>query len=339
MNKQRLSLFPISTTVSADADGVEQIHISGCDLAELAAEYGTPLYVYDQAGMDAAVDEYRQALRAYPNHSGITYAGKAFMCLAVAQWAVQRGLWLDCTGAGEIAIAVAAGAPREQILVHGVNKSMGDLAAAVRHGGVVVVDNLSELRRLAQLHAVRPGVFPDLWLRVRPGVAVDTHSYRQTGQDDSKFGMSYAETLEAVRLCQQHSLPLRGLHFHQGSHFHDPEPVGPAVDRVLDLMVDLRRESGWTADHLSPGGGWGIPYHEDDLPHPSIDEYVRFVSQRIEDGCEARDLALPMLHMEPGRSLVARAGVAIYRVGAVKQTAHRRWLLLDGGMADNIRPA
>ncbi|MEZ4639149.1 MAG: diaminopimelate decarboxylase [Caldilineaceae bacterium] len=338
MNKQRLSLFPISTTVSADADGVEQIHISGCDLAELAAEYGTPLYVYDQAGMDAAVDEYRQALRAYPNHSGITYAGKAFMCLAVAQWAVQRGLWLDCTGAGEIAIAVTP-PPREQILVHGVNKSMGDLAAAVRHGGLVVVDNLSELRRLAQLHADRPGVFPDLWLRVRPGVAVDTHSYRQTGQDDSKFGMSYAETLEAVRLCQQHSLPLRGLHFHQGSHFHDPEPVGPAVDRVLDLMVDLRRESGWTADHLSPGGGWGIPYHEDDLPHPSIDEYVRFVSQRIEDGCEARDLALPMLHMEPGRSLVARAGVAIYRVGAVKQTAHRRWLLLDGGMADNIRPA
>lgn len=339
MNKNRLDLFPITTALATDGNGLTQMTIGGCTLSELAEHYGTPLYVYDQASMDAAVDEYRLALRAYPNSSGITYAGKAFLCVAVAQWALRRGLWLDCTGAGEISIAVAAGAPRGQILVHGVNKSMADLKAAVAHAGVIVVDNLPELERLVDLHAIQAEPFPDLWLRVRPGVAVDTHSYRQTGQDDSKFGMSYTETLAAVTLCQHHGLPLRGLHFHQGSHFHDPEPVGPAVDRVLDLVVDLRRDSGWTPDYLCPGGGWGIPYHEDDLPHPSIDEYVRFVSARIEEGCEARDLALPVLHLEPGRSLVARAGVSIYRVGAVKQTPHRRWLLLDGGMADNIRPA
>ncbi len=338
MNSQRLALFPITTRLEPDHNG-EVMHIGGCNLTELAERYGTPLYLYDQASMDAAVDEYRRALHTYPNHSGITYAGKAFLCTAVAQWAVQRGLWLDCTGAGEISIAVAAGAPRGQILVHGVNKSAGDLRAAVAHAGVIVVDNLSELHHLAGLHAAQDDPFPDLWLRVRPGVAVDTHSYRQTGQDDSKFGMSYAETLEAVRLCHQQGMPLRGLHFHQGSHFHDPEPVGPAVDRVLDLMVDLHRDSGWTPGYLCPGGGWGIPYHEDDLPHPSIDEYVRFVARRVEEGCETRDLALPILHLEPGRSLVARAGVALYRVGAVKQTPHRRWLLLDGGMADNIRPA
>ncbi len=340
MNRQRLSLFPATTTIESDSACGEQLHIGGCNLVSLADDYGTPLYVYDQATMDAAVDEYRHSLRqAYPHESGITYAGKAFLCIAVAQWAAARGLWIDCTGAGEISIAVAAGVPRGQILVHGVNKSAADLSAAVLHAGVIVVDNLTEVHRLIALHQQPHESFPALWLRVRPGVAVDTHSYRQTGQNDSKFGMSYAETLEAVASCQQNDLPLQGLHFHQGSHFHDPDPVGPAVDRVLDLMVELRRQSGWTPTYLCPGGGWGIPYHEDDLPHAGIDEYVRFVSQQVEDGCEARDLPLPVLHLEPGRSLVAKAGVAIYRLGAVKQTPHRRWLLLDGGMADNIRPA
>lgn len=339
MNEQRLQLFPLTTKLEI-RDGVEHLHIGGCDLISLAEEYGTPLYVYDQATLDSAVDEYRTALRqAYPNITGITYAGKAFLCVAIAQWAARRGLWIDCTGAGEIHIAVAAGTPRAQILVHGVNKSVADLAAAVTHAGTIVVDNLTELQRLAPLRQAQLIDFPNLWLRVRPGVAVDTHSYRQTGQDDSKFGMSTDEAMEAVLFCRQHALPLVGLHFHQGSHFHDPEPVGPGVDRVLDLMVSLRQGSGWTPTYLSPGGGWGIPYHEDDLPHPSIDQYVRFVAARVEEGCEARDLPLPILHMEPGRSLVARAGVAIYRVGAVKRTPHRRWLLLDGGMADNIRPA
>jgi diaminopimelate decarboxylase len=339
MNEKRLQLFPLTTSLEMTA-GVDNLSIGGCDLTNLAKEYGTPLYVYDQATLDSAVDEYRTALRhTYPHATGITYAGKAFLCVAIAQWAAQRGLWVDCTGAGEIHIAVTAGVPRAQILVHGVNKSVSDLAAAVMHAGTIVVDNLIELYRLAQLQQAARIEFPNLWLRVRPGVAVETHSYRQTGQDDSKFGVSSEEAMEAVLFCCQHDLPLVGIHFHQGSHFHDPEPVGPGVDRVLDLMVALRQASGWTPTYLSPGGGWGIPYHEDDLPHPSIADYVRFVSARVEEGCEARELPLPILHMEPGRSLVARAGVAVYRVGAVKRTPHRRWLLLDGGMADNIRPA
>jgi diaminopimelate decarboxylase len=339
MNEKRLQLFPLTTSLEM-MGSVDHLSIGGCDLTTLALEYGTPLYVYDQVTLDSAVDEYRTALRhAYPQATGITYAGKAFLCVAIAQWAARRGLWVDCTGAGEIHIAVTAEVPRAQILVHGVNKSVADLAAAVTHAGTIVVDNLSELHRLALLWQSDRADFPNLWLRVRPGVAVETHSYRQTGQDDSKFGVSYEEAMEAALFCRQQDLPLVGIHFHQGSHFHDPEPVAPGVDRVLDLIVALRQGSGWTPTYLSPGGGWGIPYHEDDLPHPSIEDYVHFVAARVEEGCEARELPLPILHMEPGRSLVARAGVAIYRVGAVKRTPHRRWLLIDGGMADNIRPA
>jgi diaminopimelate decarboxylase len=134
-------------------------------------------------------------------------------------------------------------------------------------------------------------------------------------------------------------LALSGLHFHQGSHFHDPAPIGPALDTVLDLVAMMHERTGWMPGTLCPGGGWGVAYHEDELPHPSIEVYVAFVAQRLAAGCRLRNLPLPRLHLEPGRSLVARAGVALYRVGAVKETPNRRWVLIDGGMADNPRPA
>ncbi len=331
----RLPLFPVTATVTED-----RLTIAGCDLAELAQQWGAPLYLYDEATLVQAVQAYRQALkRHYPGPSGITYAGKAGLNLALAQWMAAQGVWLDCTGLGELHIASAAGVPRKQILVHGVNKTAQDLAAAVEKARVIVVDNLTELERLATLAQARSGPFPELWLRIRPGLAVETHAFRQTGQEDSKFGTSYPEALEAVRLCQAQGLPLTGLHFHQGSHFHDPTPLGPALDQALDFAQKAWQEMGWRLAAICPGGGWGVPYHEDDLPHPPVASYVRFLAERLAAGCAARELPLPTLHLEPGRSLVARAGVALYRVGAVKRTAHRRWLLLDGGLADNPRPA
>ncbi len=332
----RLELLPITARITG-----ERLSIAGCDLTALADEHGTPLYVYDQATMDAAVADYREALaRFYPGSSGITYAAKAFLCLAIAQWVDHQDLVLDCTGAGEIAVAVAAGLGRGRILVHGVNKTDGDLQAALLHAGTIVVDNLLELERIVSLASAAPPPLPDLWLRLRPGLAVATHhTFTQTGQEDSKFGMSPAEARQAVKLCQERELPLKGIHFHQGSHFHDPQPISPALDRVLELVAELRREAGWLPEVLSPGGGWGVAYHESELPHPEIGDYVRFVGLQLEEGCRRWELPLPRLQLEPGRSLVARAGVALYRVGAVKHTAHRRWLLLDGGLPDNIRPA
>ncbi|MFN8466553.1 MAG: diaminopimelate decarboxylase [Caldilineaceae bacterium] len=335
---QRLALFPHTVEVVGEG-AAAHLTIGGCNLADLAEQYGTPLYVFDAATLDASAQSYADALHAnYPADAGITYAGKAFLNRAVAAWAYRRGLWVDCTGVGEIAVAVAAGVPRAQLLVHGVNKSAEDLAAAVEHAGVVVVDNLSELQRLAALSAQAKQA-PAIWLRVRPGVAVDTHAYRQTGQSDSKFGMDPQQTLDAVLYCQAHGLNLTGIHFHQGSHFHDPAPIGPALATVLDLIEEVHGQSGWAPQVLSPGGGWGVAYHEDDLPHPTIEEYVAFVAHELAEGCRSRGLPLPRLQVEPGRSIVARAGVAIYRVGAVKCTPNRRWLLLDGGMADNPRPA
>lgn len=336
---ERLDLFPITTKVEPDA-GRSRLSIAACDLEALAGQYGTPLYLYDRATMDAAVESYRGALaEGYPAESGLTYAGKAFLCLAIAQWVHRHGLWLDCTGAGELAVAAAAGLPRRQILVHGVNKSQADLEAAIAQAGTLVVDNLDELSRLAALFKQSRGEVPNVWLRLRPGLAVDTHAYRQTGQDDSKFGLSADELMKAVQFCLQEELPVTGLHFHQGSHFHDPEPVGPALETALELLTAIRKKTGWFPDTLCPGGGWGTAYHESELPHPAIAHYVGFVAGCLAVGCRERDLPLPRLQFEPGRSLIARAGVAVYRVGAVKQTTHRRWLLVDGGLSDNPRPA
>ncbi len=338
----RLELLPVTAHIETSGEQ-ERLVIGGCDLASLVDNYGTPLYLYDQATLDAAVDAYRRALaHAYPGESGITYAGKAFLCVALAQWAHCRDLWLDCSGAGELAVAAAAGVERGSILVHGVNKSQEDLAAAVSLAGTIVVDNLLELERLAALLAERRGMatpLPHLWLRIRPGLSVATHAYTQTGQEDSKFGMSPAEAARAVQVCRRHGMPLTGLHFHLGSHFRDPGPIAPALEMALDLVATLRDESGWLPQVLCPGGGWGCAYHEDELPHPPIEGYVEFVAERLVRGCQRRALPLPRLQLEPGRSLVARAGVALYRVGTIKVTPQRRWLLLDGGLADNPRPA
>jgi diaminopimelate decarboxylase len=323
----RLQLFPDSTTIENDS-----LTIAGHDLASLADRYLTPLYLYDRATLDSSVKSYTDALSAYyPAPSHITYAGKAFLCKAIAEWTQSHDLFVDCTGEGEIGIAVAGGVPREHILVHGVNKSIDDLKSALEYAGIIVVDNLTELSRITQ-YATRN---ISIWLRLLPGVAVKTHHvHTQTGQHDSKFGMTREEILEAAKFCREHNLHLKGIHFHQGSNFRDPEPLIPAIDMALDLAKEIEFTDEW---HFCPGGGWGVAYHEDELPSPSIESYVRGIAEAVIEGCHTRGLILPHLHLEPGRSLVARAGVALYRVGAVKRRGDKVWILTDGGMADNPR--
>jgi diaminopimelate decarboxylase len=335
----RLGLFPVTTQIEHEP-GSSYLSIAGHDLRELAHQHGTPLYVYDQATIEQNLAQYQHALAVYPGTTQLTYAGKAFLCRWMARWASSHGMSVDCTGVGEIAIAIAAGIPSQSILVHGVNKSSADLSAALENAGVIVIDNLAELNRLSSIYRKSDGeTYPEFWLRFRPGTAVDTHAYRQTGQIQSKFGMDAEEIHLAVKICLDAGIPVTGLHFHQGSHFHDPSPLQQAIQASLDLLYRLKQELGWYPKSYCPGGGWGVSYHEDDLPHPPVDTYVAYIVQALTRGCESLQLDLPNLVLEPGRSLVARAGVAIYQVGAIKNAGGRRWLLLDGGMADNPRPA
>jgi len=331
----RLALFPESTRVRGDS-----LFIAGHSLASLADRHLTPLYVYDRATLDLAVADYQSALRTYyPGESHITYAGKAFLCKAIAARTQSHNLMVDCTGEGEIGIAVAGGVPRENVLVHGVNKSPADLRSALEYAKTIVVDNLTELKTLESdslLSKMRKRASAlQIWLRLLPGVSVSTHhAHTQTGQHDSKFGMTREEIMQAVQMGKSANMQVNGIHFHQGSNFRDPEPLIPAIDLALDLAKDIRFSGEW---HFCPGGGWGVAYHEDELPNPSIESYVRGIAEAVVEGCKQRGLDLPVLHLEPGRSLVARAGVAIYRVGAIKKRDNKTWILADGGMADNPR--
>jgi diaminopimelate decarboxylase len=348
---KRLGLFPDTTQIQNDI-----LTVDGQGLDSLADEYGTPLYLYDCATMDNAVVDYKRCLASYyPKPASIIYAGKAYLNTALAQWTQRHSLWVDCTGESEIAVAKAGGVPRERTLVHGVNKSDADLKAAIQYAGTIVIDNLTELRKIqAILRKNRQGdqkisqpseetlrhntaqIDMDLWLRLQPGLAVNTHAYTQTGQRNSKFGMGGEELMEAVLYCKERKLPLKGLHFHQGSQFRDPAPLKPAIELALDLARQIGFSDEW---HFSPGGGWGVAYHEDELPQPEIETYVKIIAKTIMEKCQQLGLDLPHLHLEPGRSLVARAGVAVYRVNTVKRQGERTWLLVDGGMADNPRHA
>ncbi|NOT06352.1 MAG: diaminopimelate decarboxylase [Anaerolineales bacterium] len=343
----RLDLFPYTTKIRNNS-----LTIAGYSLAALADLYGTPLYLYDRATMDNAAAEYKSALASHypstrsgqrPMPASVTYAGKAFLNTAIAQWTQFHNLFVDCTGEGEIAIALAGGVPREHILVHGVNKSIADLKSAIQNAGTIVVDNLTELKNVVTTSVVEGNAtkvattLPDLWLRLLPGLAVETHhAHTQTGQHDSKFGMTRDEVLEAAEFCKRHNLPLNGIHFHQGSNFRDASPLHDAIELGLDIAKEIGFESEW---HFSPGGGWGVAYHEDELPQPDTNAYVSVIAESVINGCKNRGLALPHLHLEPGRSLVARAGVAVYRVGAIKRRGEKVWILTDGGMTDNPRHA
>lgn len=325
-----LDLFPVSTELMDDG-----IQIAGCNVENLANQFGTPLYLYDQYTLDQAAELYLQALaKYYPGPSGITYAGKAYLCLAMAQWVAQRGLWLDCTGEGEMSIAAAAGMQVQNVVVHGVNKSPRDLLKACQVAGTMVVDNLFELDRLVELHQHQE--LPALWLRLKPGVEVETHAHTLTGHSESKFGMDLEECRLAARSCREVNLPLNGIHFHLGSQFRHAEPLAQAVDAALRLAALVGFEAEWV---LSPGGGWGVAYNEDELPQPNAADYIRTLAEAVTNGCQSLGLTLPRLQLEPGRSLIARAGVAVYRVGAVKRSEALTWVLLDGGLADNPRHA
>lgn len=312
--------------------------IGGCDCVELAKEFGTPLWVIDEHTVRQSVAAYRDGLSDYPA-AQILYAGKAFLCLAMCHLIQQLDLGLDVVSEGELYTACQSGFPAERICMHGNNKSCSELRAGLNYGDVmVVVDNLSELGMLNNV-AFSLGKRARILFRVIPGVEPNTHQHIRTGQHDSKFGIPLTEVAEAVRQALQlDSVELIGLHTHIGSQAQEIEPYLQMVDILAELAANLKAELGFEPATLDIGGGLGIKYSEADSPISSLD-WGKAVSRRIKEAFTVRSLLLPQLMVEPGRSIIGPAGVTIYRVGHCKQLpGGRRFVSVDGGMADNPRP-
>ncbi|MBI4491954.1 MAG: diaminopimelate decarboxylase [Chloroflexi bacterium] len=332
------SILPLGASTSER----DHLVLGGCDAVELAERFGTPLYVYDEATIRARAREYLDGLRAaYPN-ALVLYASKAFSSPALLEIVKQEGLGLDVVSGGELHVALRVDFPSERIYFHGNNKAREELELALDHGvGRVVVDNLYELDLLAEVAAQRGRRQPIL-LRLTPGVEAHTHDYRKTGILDSKFGFPIAtgQAEEAVRRALAlPSLDLLGYHAHIGSQIFELEPYVESIRIVLGFARAMQRQLGVELREFSPGGGWGIAYTRTDDPQP-VAELVATVAETVHRLTGYSGASGPRLVLEPGRSIVGTAGVALYRVGAIKRIPQvRTYVAVDGGMADNIRPA
>lgn len=317
-----IELLPDSAEVGSDG----QLLIGGCDLADLAEQYGTPLFVYDE---DQLRSRCREAVDAFGD--GVAYATKAFLCRAMARLAHEEGMHLDVASGGELHVALSAGVPAERIVLHGNNKSDDELIRARSAGvGRIVVDSFDELDRLERLHAA-DGVVPKVLLRITPGVEAHTHEFVMTGQDDSKFGfgLNVGDAARAVERAQASpAVELVGLHAHIGSQVF----VAGFFEQAVEALAPFVNECG--LPELSIGGGIGVAYVEGEQA-PSITEWGSVVRRAVEAaGITARVSA------EPGRSIAAAAAVTVYRVGTVKEVPGiRTFVACDGGFIDNPRPA
>ena len=330
--------------IGARTDGGGALWLGGCAVSELTEMFGTPLYIFDEATLRTRARTYQEALRRhYPASAQAAYASKAYLCLAIAQLFEEEGLDLDIVSGGELHVALQAGFPAERIHFHGNNKSPDELAQALDAGiGRIVVDNFYELETLAGMVAARADRPASIWLRLSPGVQAHTHAHIQTGQVDTKFGFDIKSgdaERAIVAAMQTPGLSLVGLHAHIGSQIYEAEDLAVAAARLIEFAAQMRDRHGFVLQELSPGGGWGVPMTESDPPAP-IEPYIAMLCEAVATSCREAGLALPHLVLEPGRSLVAPAAVALYTVGARKEIPGvRTYVSVDGGMADNIRPA
>ena len=330
-------IFPIT----AEVNDQDHLTLGGCDVLELVSQFGTPLYVYDEDTLRHMcrqfVDEFSHR---YPATT-VLYAAKAFINPALAKLVQEEGLGMEVVTGGELAVVQAVGFPPEGIYFHGSNKSAEELQAALEYGvGRIVVDNFHELGLVNELARVR-GTVQDIMLRVSPGVDAHTHAKTTTGVLDSKFGfpIETGDAEQAVRQAQDApNVNLRGVHFHLGSPIFELEPYSIAIDAVLTFVAGSKSD-GLELHEFSPGGGFAIGYLRDQLP-PPVASYAEVITSTLRERSADLGLGEPTLIIEPGRAIVGRAGVALYTVGAIKDIPNiRKYVSLDGGMGDNIRPA
>jgi len=336
MMKEKLPLFPVTAAINKAG----HLEIGGADTVRLAADFGTPLYLYDELTLRRACREYREAFGEHYPGASVIYAAKAFICGALAHLLDEEGLGLDVISGGELAAAARAAFPGGRIYLHGNNKSAAEITAALRYGvGRIVVDNFHELEMLDGI-AGGMNMRPDILLRLAPGVDPHTHRHITTGNLDSKFGFPMAQAAEALaRAGALPALNVVGLHCHLGSQLHGSEPYLEAIEIMMGFAAEMSAARGFNLEELDIGGGFAIPYTMGEQA-PGAAVFAAAIAAEIKAQCRRLRLETPRLVIEPGRAIVGRAGVALYTAGAAKDIPGvRRYVSLDGGMTDNIRPA
>ncbi len=329
--------------LTASVNNGGHLTLGGCDAVELAREFGTPLYVFDEETLRGQCRAFLQAFRSRHSDTSIAYAAKAYLGRAIAGIFMQEGLDLDVVSGGELAIARSVNFPPERIHFHGNNKSEEELAEALDYGiSRVIIDNFHEIALLNGLAQAR-GIRQKALLRLSPGIDPHTHAHTTTGTVDNKFGVPLATGQGEAAIRQILDMPaieLAGLHVHLGSPVFELEPYAAAVDVVIEFAAKMQKAyDAFKLREFSPGGGFAVTYVPEQQA-PSPDDYAEVIVPGLRAACEKHGLPMPRLFVEPGRSMVARAGVALYTVGSSKDVPGvRRFVSVDGGMADNIRPA
>ncbi len=331
-----LSIFDL-LPVSARVDDQERLMLGDMAVSDLARQFGTPLYIYDAATVQAMQRELTAALSAYAGKAQVTYAAKAYFSLPFGRKLVDLGIGVDVVSLGEMTVARKAGFDPDSVHLHGNNKSEEEIRMALEWGiHCIVADSLDDLALIEQV-AQSVGKPARVWLRITPGVEIDVHPYVQTAKLTSKFGFGLqdGQAVEGIRHAKASRwLELTGLHIHLGSQIHQAAPFAEAIT----MMVELAGQEGVPLSEISPGGGWGVPYTDLETPHP-VSEWVGVVCTAVEKEFTRMGWPLPTVFLEPGRWLVARAGLSVYRVGTSKRSADgRKFISVDGGMADNPRP-
>lgn len=330
------SLTPITTKINTNGN----LEIGGCDLIQLAEKYGTPLYVIDEETLRTICKEYISAFSKYPK-SHIMYASKALCSLSTARIIDSEGLGFDVVSLGEMYTVHKAGVDMKKVHLNGNNKSYEELSAAIDFGvGRISVDNFFELSLLDEI-AKSKNKTVDIWLRITPGIECHTHEYIQTGYLDSKFGFDMEQIDEAVELIlnEYSNLNIVGLHAHVGSQIFENSVFKDEIDILTREISRLDEKFNLKLSELNIGGGLGVKYTDKDKP-PSISETADTIINELEKSIKKYNIEPPILILEPGRSIISTAGVTLYTVGSSKQVPHgKKYIAVDGGMADNIRHA
>lgn len=315
----------------------EHLFVGGCDTIELAAKYGTPLWIMDEETILQAIKACQKGLENYPK-AKVFYAGKAFLCLAMCHLLKQAKVGLDVVSEGELYTAVRADMSADSILLHGNNKSDEEIKTAISLNARIVVDNEEELHYIARI-AKEQHKETRILIRIIPGVTGKTHKHIQTGQEKSKFGLPLNRLAQLISFIRtQNNLCLLGLHSHIGSQLHDFEPFRESINIMAQTYANIKNEFGLELTELNIGGGVGIAYTAEDKPIP-IETWAKMLAETVIEQFQALELKLPLLLVEPGRAIVGTSGVTLYRVGYDKWTRENvHYVAVDGGMADNPRP-